>query len=155
MKLSIAKQYLLPTMLLLGLIPSLLWAANPNPVNNNFATLNDDGGGAVSWSIDPSVSYGKIKLTLVGGDTRIEEIYFDDPQTDPLADGTYKYELTLIPSVSAEALAELKAAREAGGQEVAAVAKALRAGGQIPNQRGVQSGVFTIDGGELVPALAE
>ncbi len=129
-----------------------LWAANANSVNENFATIQGDGGN-IYWFIHPSVKFESIKLTL-SADTDDFDLTLEselEPSTGPLDDGGYQYELVVTPLLGASVKAELKAARAAaGGQETADIARSLKAQGKIPEKRQVQSGHFMLVNGQLV-----
>ncbi len=120
--------------------------------SENFATLQGSGN-VVFWSIGPNVQFDSIKLTLSSGAEVIEKISDTEPSTDPLADGSYQYELVVTPPVSTKLRSQLRAARRAAkGQEGAETVRSLHGQGALSQQRLAQSGAFTILGGQLVPA---
>ena len=105
------------------------------------AVVNVSGG---AIQLFPSVTYSRAILTVSGGDAVMTRIFTDgespaidrfDAEGNYLADGTYSWELELIPDV-----------RTARALRVAA----SKNGGQAPGAWERQSGSFTILGGKFV-----
>lgn len=120
-----------------------LWAANPNLVNKQFATLEVTGS-SIIWAIHPDVQYKSITLTLSSADEVWSTTTTIDPSVDLLIDGSYSYELVVNPlHITAVRGAEngrkaTEAVLDPDNQE------------KIPVRRQVQSGSFTILGGQFV-----
>jgi hypothetical protein len=113
----------------------------------------DMGAAQVSW--EPLVSYQRITLTVSGpgGTVRHEFAAGQRPSIDlaelgNATDGSYNYELRIVPQVSADVVKALRAARRSGDADVVA---RLQKEGKLP-QVSVQSGTFTVARGTLVPA---
>lgn len=140
-----------PSLLVMGLISTPLWAVQ----QQDFATIQGNGR-VVYWTIDRNVKYESIKLTLASGDEVIEAVTVAEPSTPSLADGGYNYELVVTPPLGSSVKKELKTLRNsANGQEGKESVASLQRLGTIPNNRQVQSGFFTISGGQLVSADAK
>ena len=105
----------------------------------------------VQW--EPQVSYERLVLTvsMPGGAVVRREFaagqapVFELPKG--VANGSYAYELRVVPAIDAEVRKALAASREAGG---AAAVERLRKAGRLPAGEQVQSGFFTVAGGALV-----
>jgi len=105
----------------------------------------------VQW--DPQVSYERLVLTvsMPGGAVVRREFaagqapVFELPKGG--ANGSYAYELRVVPTLDPEVRKALAASREAGG---AAAVERLRKAGRLPAGEQVQSGFFTVAGGALV-----
>jgi len=105
----------------------------------------------VQW--EPQVSYERLVLTvsMPGGAVVRREFaagqapVFELPKG--VANGSYAYELRVVPTLDPEVRKALAASREAGG---AAAVERLRKAGRLPAGEQVQSGSFTVTGGALV-----
>jgi len=105
----------------------------------------------VQW--DPQVSYERLVLTvsMPGGAVVRREFaagqapVFELPKGG--ANGSYAYELRVVPTLDPEVRKALAASREAGG---AAAVERLRKAGRLPAGEQVQSGFFTVADGALV-----
>jgi hypothetical protein len=105
----------------------------------------------VQW--EPQVSYERLVLTvsMPGGAVVRREFaagqapVFELPKGG--ANGSYAYELKVVPTLDPEVRKTLAASREAGG---AAAVERLRKAGRLPAGEQVQSGFFTVAGGALV-----
>ena len=115
----------------------------------------------VEWQ--PAASYEAMVLTVSGpggvilrrefraGATPSLDLFGRDG--NPLTDGVYKWELSAAPHLDAATRSALVAARKAGDDSVVA---RLQAEGKLPRSPLVQSGVFSVAGGAIVPSdLAE
>lgn len=146
-------------LILLSAISLNARAANPNaPLDGLFSVSGT--GEEVIWLIDPSVKYETAVLSVSspdGIDVSIEE--FNHPETPfyhPADDGTYTYELTLIPFIPPGLRDELKAARiSSGGQDNPKAAAALHKKHKL-RETMVTSGGFSIEGSALIsPEIEE
>ncbi len=122
--------------------------------SKDFATLIGDSS-IVYWTIGSISQYEGTVLTvsLPGGAVSHQTFNSaEDPYLEgPLTDGSYKYELVVIPYIDPAVRAEMKAARQAaGGQEADSKVAELRAQGKLPKGRQAQSGSFTVQGGVLM-----
>jgi hypothetical protein len=105
----------------------------------------------VQW--EPQVSYERLVLTvsMPGGAVVRREFaagqapVFELPRGG--ANGSYAYELRVVPTLDPEVRKALAASREADG---AAAVERLRKAGRLPAGEQVQSGFFTVAGGALV-----
>ena len=105
----------------------------------------------VQW--EPQVSYERLVLTvsMPGGAVVRREFaagqapVFELPKGG--ANGSYAYELRVVPTLDPEVRKALAASREAGG---AAAVERLRKAGRLPAGELVQSGFFAVAGGALV-----
>jgi hypothetical protein len=105
----------------------------------------------VQW--EPQVSYERLVLTvsMPGGAVVRREFaagqapVFELPKGG--ANGSYAYELRVVPNFDPEVRKALAASREAGG---AAAVERLRKAGRLPAGELVQSGFFAVEGGALV-----
>jgi hypothetical protein len=108
------------------------------------------GSSEVTWQ--PHVPFSSLVLTVSepGGQTYRQEFpagsepSFKLPR---LADGVYTYELRFMPVLADGVKDALAAARERGNEDT--VLGDLRSRGLLPTQRMVQSGAFTVQGGQL------
>ena len=109
----------------------------------------------VHW--DPQVSYERLVLTVSkpGGEVVRQEFaagqapVFDLPQG--VADGSYVYELRVVPAIDAAARRALAASRESGNE---AAIERLKKAGRLPAGELVQSGSFMVVGGAVVDSDA-
>jgi len=105
----------------------------------------------VHW--EPQVSYERLVLTVSkpGGEVVRQEFaagqtpVFELPQGE--ADGSYIYELRVVPPVDPAARRALAASRESGNS---AAVERLKKAGRLPAGELVQSGSFTVVGGAVV-----
>jgi hypothetical protein len=105
----------------------------------------------VQW--EPQVSYERLVLTvsMPGGAVVRREFaagqapVFELPKGG--VNGSYAYELRVVPNLDPEVRKALAASREAGG---AAAVERLRKAGRLPAGELVQSGFFAVAGGALV-----
>ncbi len=140
--------------LLLSAISANVWAEDAPSASKDFATLLGDSS-TVYWVIGSISQHEGTVLTVSspGGTvsrqkfTNVEVPYFGGL----LSDGSYKYELLVIPYIDPAVRAELEAAmQEADGEEADSKVAELRAQGKLPKSRQVQSGSFTVQGGVLI-----
>jgi hypothetical protein len=116
---------------------------------------------AVRWQ--PQVEYGRLILTVAtpGGDVFRREFeagaapsfQLIDREGNGLADGSYIYELRVIPNLSPEVRKALAASRERG--DSAEVVQDLQRKGQLPTTVVVQSGAFLIEKGAVFTGSPE
>jgi len=116
---------------------------------------------AVRWQ--PQVEYGRLILTVAtpGGDVFRREFeagaapsfQLIDREGNGLADGSYIYELRVIPNLSPEVRKALAASRERG--DSAEVVQDLQRKGQLPTTVVVQSGAFLIERGAVFTGSPE
>jgi hypothetical protein len=116
---------------------------------------------AVRWQ--PQVEYGRLILTVAtpGGDVFRREFeagaapsfQLIDREGNGLADGSYIYELRVIPNLSPEVRKALAASRERG--DSAEVVQDLQRKGQLPTTVVVQSGAFLIEKGSVLTGSPE
>ena len=114
----------------------------------------------LAWQ--PAGSYEKMTLTISGpGGLTLRREFgagvspsFEPFAADgkPLPDGAYTYELSAAPQVDRETRRALANARRTGDDSIV---EKLRAEGKLPSEPLVQSGVFKVAGGTLVPADME
>jgi hypothetical protein len=136
------------------------------PGDGPITVMTVDAGG-IEWQ--PQVENDGLILTVSGSDGLVYRQEFVsgtiptfepvDSEGQPYPDGSYTYELRVVPVVDAETRAALMAAREAGDAE--AVMAQLQQAGELPQYVQVESGHFTIRDGAIVlsdaperPALA-
>src|SRR6266404_4275548 len=115
----------------------------------------------VRWQ--PQVEYGRLILTVSapgGGVFRNEfeagatpSFKLTDKEGNSLADGSYSYELRVIPNFSREVRKALAASRENGN--TAEVIQELQRSGQLPTNLQVQSGSFLIEKGAVLTGSPE
>jgi len=116
---------------------------------------------AVRWQ--PQVEYGRLILTVAtpGGDVFRREFeagaapsfQLIDREGNGLADGSYIYELRVIPNLSPEVRKALAASRERG--DSSEVVQDLQRKGQLPTTVVVQSGAFLIERGAVFTGSPE
>src|SRR5580698_6232548 len=102
---------------------------------------------------EPQVGYERLVLTvsMPGGAVVRREFEsgqsaaFDIPRGS--ADGSYAYELRVVPVIDPEVRKALAASRQPGG---AAAVERLRKAGRLPAGEMVQSGTFTVVNGAVV-----
>ncbi len=115
-------------------------------------------------SFEPLVPYERLSLTVIGNNQVVLESWFDpgspvlfdlfDQEGQPLADGTYSYELRVVPKISPQARQLLESARVAGTE--ATTSSRLRALRALPDGPVSLNGSFTILNGAVVdPDLPE
>ena len=115
----------------------------------------------VEWQ--PAASYEAMVLTVSGPDGVILRREFKAGTTpaldlfgrdgNPLTDGAYRWELSAAPHLDPATRSALVAARKAGDDSVVS---RLQAEGKLPRSPLVQSGVFSVSGGAIMPSdLAE
>ncbi len=122
--------------------------------SKDFATLMGDSS-IVYWAIGSIGQYEGTVLTVSSPGGAVSHQTFnngEDPYLEgPLSDGSYKYELLVIPYIDPAVRAEMKEARQAaGGQEADSKVAELRAQGKLPQSRQAQSGSFAVQGGVLM-----
>jgi len=128
-------------------------AQSENKVESVAAVSADRG--EVRWQ--PQVEYGRLILTVSapGGEVFRKEFEagaapsfrLTDNNGNSLPDGSYSYELRVIPNLSVEVRKALAASREKGNSDE--VIRDLQNSGQIPTKVSVQSGSFRIDGAKV------
>ncbi|MFB0537340.1 MAG: tail fiber domain-containing protein [Anaerolineae bacterium] len=109
------------------------------------------GATRIEWQ--PLVSYAGLILTVSGPDGLVFRQEFGAGsvpsfESSGRPDGSYTYELRVIPVVDAETRQALDAARESGDRT--AVVSQLQREGKLPQQPLVQSGYLSIEGGAIV-----
>ncbi len=103
----------------------------------------------------PQVPHGQLILTVNGPRSFYHRAVFNAGSapsfrlTEGLADGTYTFELRVVPRLDEETRERLLAARGAGD---ASVVQELREAGRIPEFALVQSSSFTVRGGLVLTA---
>jgi hypothetical protein len=115
----------------------------------------------VRWQ--PQVEYGRLILTVSapGGEVFRHEFEagatplfkLTDKEGNSLPDGSYSYELRVIPNFSREVRKTLAASRENGN--TAEVMQELQRSGQLPTSLPVQSGSFLIEKGVVLTGSPE
>jgi hypothetical protein len=115
----------------------------------------------VRWQ--PQVEYGRLILTVSapGGEVFRNEFAagatpsfkLTDREGNSLPDGSYSYELRVIPNLSPEVRKALAASREKG--DSADVVQELQSSGQLPTKLTVQSGSFLIEKGMVLTGSPE
>jgi hypothetical protein len=115
----------------------------------------------VRWQ--PQVEYGRLILTVSapGGEVFRNEFEagatpsfkLTDREGNSLPDGSYSYELRVIPNLSREVRKALAASRENGN--TAEVMQELQRSGQLPTSLPVQSGSFLIEKGAVLTGSPE
>lgn len=126
-------------------------ADNDGPVANAKATASQ-----IDWQT--KVEYSTIVLTVSTPDGKVIRKEFKaeaapsfrstDEKGGNLPDGSYQYELRVVPVFAAGVREALAAARKNGNDE--AVMRDLQSRGLLPRQELVQSGAFSIAGGAFV-----
>lgn len=108
--------------------------------------------------ITPRGPYDRVDLTVSGRDRQIRREYpsgtagyFDlvDEHGKPLGDGSYSYELVVVPAIPEQFRERMEAARESPGDRVKLQAE-LREQGWLPKEPLIQSGHFSVTGGLIV-----
>ena len=126
----------------------------------SVAAIGADGT-EVRWQ--PQVEFGRLILTVStpGGEVLRQEFEagatpsfkLTDKDGNTLADGSYSYELRVIPNFSRQVRKALAAARENGN--TAEVLQQLQKSGQLPTGISVQSGSFLIEKGAVLTGSPE
>jgi hypothetical protein len=134
-------------------------AQSANKVESVAAVAADRG--EVRWQ--PQVEYGRLILTVSapGGEVFRKEFEagttpsfkLTDKDGYNLPDGSYSYELRVIPNLSREVRKALAASRENGN--TAEVMQELQKSGQLPTTITVQSGSFLIEKGAVLTGSPE
>jgi hypothetical protein len=140
--------------LTLAVLPATLFAAKPGTIADTSIS-----SAAIEWRA--SGSYDRLVLTVSGPNDFMVTREFALGATPTLklqdlgvktpADGSYNWELRMVPRISAEVKQKLTEAREANDDE--AVARIQAEAGL--NRQMVQSGTFSIQGGAFVPSAEE
>ncbi|HYK19670.1 MAG TPA: hypothetical protein VEV42_02980, partial [Pyrinomonadaceae bacterium] len=125
---------------------------------NQFASVNSFGS---SVRFDVAAPHAAVTLTVIGPEGQsfskefkagnAAEFRLIGAKGERLPDGSYTYELRVIPNVSTEAKEALQAAREKGNS--AEVQRDLRKRGALPPEL-VQSGSFLVLNGNAIVAGA-
>jgi hypothetical protein len=115
----------------------------------------------VRWQ--PQVEYGRLILTVSAPDGEVLRQEFEaganpsfkltDKDGYSLPDGSYAYELRVIPNLSSEVRKALAASREKGNSSE--VVQELQKSGQLPTTITVQSGSFLIEKGAVLTGSPE
>jgi hypothetical protein len=110
-------------------------------------------------AITPRGEYDRVDFTVAGRDrSPIQRqfkwgatAYFDivDEQGKPLEDGSYRYELVVVPSIPDQIRARMEAVRESP-EDRARLERELKSEGWLPKEPLIQSGHFSITGGLIV-----
>jgi hypothetical protein len=110
-------------------------------------------------AITPRGPYDRLDLTVAGRDgnpihrqfKRGSSAYFDivDEQGKPLGDGSYRYEVVVVPEIPEQIRARMEAVRESPEDRVK-LERELRSEGWLPKEPLIQSGQFSITGGQIV-----
>jgi hypothetical protein len=110
-------------------------------------------------AITPRGEYDRLDFTVAGRDGSPirrqfkpgSAPYFDivDEQGKPLGDGSYRYELVVVPAIPEPIRARMEAVRESPEDRVK-LERELKTEGWIPREPLVQSGQFAITGGHIV-----
>jgi hypothetical protein len=110
-------------------------------------------------TITPRGEYDRLDFTVAGRDGSPihrqfksgSAAYFEivDEQGKPLGDGSYRYELVVVPVIPDEIRARMEAVRESP-EDRARLEKELRSQGWLPKEPLIQSGHFSIAGGMIV-----
>ncbi|HEX3069218.1 MAG TPA: hypothetical protein VHX14_11670, partial [Thermoanaerobaculia bacterium] len=143
-------RFIVASMLCLLLLPAIALAksGNSDPIARTTAS-----GSVAIWTT--AVSHDKIALTVVGPDGAVFQKEFAAGATPMfrlqdlgknVADGSYTYEMRIIPNISSATKQQLAAAREAG-DDVAAARIQREAG--IAEQM-VQSGTLSVSNGAFI-----
>jgi hypothetical protein len=113
----------------------------------------------VFWQ--PHVGYETLILTVSAPDGEVHRHEFRQGEpvafsvvekgNAPLPDGSYTYELRVIPLIDASVKKALAASREAGDD---AMVRELQQSGVIPHEPLTQTGYFTLAGGVIVQPRA-
>lgn len=128
-----------------------------NPARNESVARVSGSTSAIEWQ--PSIDNERLLLTVSGPDARVyvkdfpggRPVVFRAADLDKLAsDGTYIYELRVVPRISADVKRRLAAAREK--DDDAEIARIRREAGL--GATAVQSGAFTLRGGAFVATEA-
>ena len=146
------RNYALVLLPLLGFLISPAGAVNAQPLSVAQVTLTP---AMVFWQ--PHVTYGTLVLTVSAPDGQVHRQEFGTGETVaffstdatglPLPDGSYIYELRVIPAFDPSVKQALLAAREAGDDTLL---RELQQRGIIPPQPLTQTGGFTISGGGIL-----
>lgn len=145
------KRNLLLTLTLLAFVVCLgpLTTAAQGPDEGPVAAVSV-GPTRIEWQ--PLVSYAGLVLTVSGPDDlylREESGAGSVPSFDSSdhPNGSYTYELRVVPAIDPETRQALDAARESGDSSAV---EQLQRQGKLPQQPLVQSGYFSIEGGAIV-----
>ena len=123
------------------------------------AAQGPGGGPVAAVSVEPTriewqplVSYAGLVLTVSGPDGLFLREEFGAGsvpsfESSSRPDGSYTYELRVIPVIDPETRQALDAARESGDSSAV---EQLQREGKLPQQPLVQSGYFSIEGGAIV-----
>jgi hypothetical protein len=110
-------------------------------------------------AITPRGPYDRLDFTVAGRDGNPihrqfksgSNAYFDivDEQGKPLGDGSYRYEVVVVPQIPDQIRARMEAVRESPEDRVK-LEKELRSEGWLPKEPLIHSGHFSITGGLIV-----
>lgn len=110
-------------------------------------------------AITPRGEYDRLDFTVAGRDGSPihrqfkpgSAAYFDivDEQGKPLGDGSYRYELVVVPAIPEQIRARMEAVRESPEDRVK-LERELKSEGWLPKEPLIQSGHFAITGGHIV-----
>jgi hypothetical protein len=110
-------------------------------------------------AITPRGPYDRLDFTVAGRDGNPihrqfksgSNAYFDivDEQGKPLGDGSYRYEVVVVPQIPDQIRARMEAVRESPEDRVK-LEKELKSEGWLPREPLIQSGHFSIAGGRIV-----
>ena len=110
-------------------------------------------------AITPRGEYDRLDFTVAGRDGSPihrqfkpgSAAYFDivDEQGKPLGDGSYRYELVVVPAIPEQIRARMEAVRESPEDRVK-LERELKSEGWLPKEPLIQSGQFAITGGYIV-----
>lgn len=138
----------------IGLCPTSASADKPEQV----AEVELGGNSIV---LRPLVANSGATLTISGPDNLLLEESFGagvvpsvsivDEKAGALPDGTYTYELRLLPEIDAQTRAALASSRASGDESIV---QKLRSLGKLPTSQQTQTGSFTVAGGHLVDPFA-
>jgi hypothetical protein len=143
-------RFIVGSMLCLLLLPAIAFAKSSS--SEPVARMSASGSVAI-WTT--AVSHDKIALTVVSPDGSVFQKEFAAGVTPmfrlqdlggKVSDGSYTYEMRVIPNVSSDVKRQLAAAREAGDD--AAAARIQRDAGLAELM--VQSGTLSVSGGAFI-----
>ena len=114
---------------------------------------------ATGIAITPRGEYDRLDFTVAGREGSPihrqfksgSSAYFDivDEQGKPLGDGSYRYELVVVPAIPDQIRARMEAVRESS-EDRAKLERELRSEGWLPKEPLIQSGHFSITSGLIV-----